>query len=1594
MAKLERACALLFAVLATILILPAQAQVHTSPNDGPGLGNLTYTTGELFTTLSRIAAPPTTPRQGPGNVDMVNGYLMVLTESDGGGTANSAAIEFWNVGNPRLPFRVVRHNNADTFGNRENHGFGLSSSYPGDYLVVQGHNGLLFWDVTDPLNVRLLKYLALPGIAAGDYSGAWWSFWQAPYVYVAGQGSGLYVVDATDPSNPVLVRRMLTSEIGGFNIGIAQAIGNLLVVAGSQSNGHRQATLDISDPVNPRVLNVYNHGNTKRGYSMMVAGGKVYTSGGDGGLVQMHSYNLTHDGVITPHQSAGPLPGTGNFENGGYASVQSGFVFSGFSNRAAKFKIDPVRTAVGQAASGNAGDDEDFAVALGNVMFVGDDHGTGSTIVAHQAEPDTIAPWIEWVHPADESVNQAVTSRVGVSVSEIFDLDSANATTFIVRPVGGSAISGKYSKQHHLLNFSPDQPLLANTTYEVIIEGLRDYGGNVGGRFTSTFKTGAQLAVTGLTYAGGTTAPLGAVGRFTNGVPLYADRIQSGTQFFVRTPYPASFEGRTYILTRNDDKQGTAIDSVRFDLHYDAMVYVLLDPRVPVPSWLSSWTATGEVVTTSDAAAPTRIVFSKSFPIGPVVLGGNESPTANASMYNVVVIPVAESLPDCTLNAPGPITVGSAGSFSATGTGGSVRYSWDFGDGSPHTALSPTPGATHAYSQPGRYSVVLNVSNNAGTGSCTVTQVVHHPLTALPSKASSTIAYGNGIVYAVNADNDSVTAVDAATLLARWEVVTGTHPRTVAIAPNGDVWVVNQDDASISVLHPVTGAGLGTHLLPRATQPYGVVFSGDKAYVTLHATGELARLGLTGAIEARVAVGPKPRGIAISGDGSRILVSQFVSKGTTGKVREVSGATFEVVRTFELAFDPEEDSSVGGRGAPNYLTSLTISPDGRSVAVPSKKDNLARGQIRDGQDLTFETMVRAIVSEIDLVANAENLVARIDINDRAMPQAAIYSPFGDVLLVSTQGTNTVEFFDAHSGNTLGNAQTGRAPQGMVFSPDASRLFVHNFMGRSVSVFDSTDLVAGRSNATPLLAEVATISVEKLAPEIVQGKRIFYNAADTRMSRDQYISCASCHLDGGSDEQVWDFRQVGEGFRNTINLTGKAGMKHGRVHWTANFDEIQDFENDIRHFAGGTGFLSDTVFAATASPLGAPKSGYSADLDALAAYVTSLDTFPPSPYRHADPANGGSSPSDVELGRRTFVRSCMSCHAGDNFTDGKRWDVGTIKPTSGLGQGVPLANVGFRTPSLRNVWATSPYLHDGSAATIADVLQNTVHVGALSASEKTGLQAYLSRLDAAEPAPASCPTSTATGSNYNVMAFGSASLVNGESHGSVGVGGSASLSSYSVASRVTGVTARLITGGSASWTNGSVGTGGSGVIRVAGAAAIGQSVGRSSLQSGVSVENWNALRAQQNALSDRLAAMPGTPGVMGSGNSLTCTGTNANWNVCTVTSTQLSQAQTLNLNYPATSSVLVNVTGGAATVRNGQMTWNGQPLQGNAAASQVIVNMAQMGGLVIEAWGWGGTLLAPRATLTHRNSAIDGQVIVSTLSATASYRCSMFMGTLP
>jgi YVTN family beta-propeller protein len=583
-----------------------------------------------------------------------------------------------------------------------------------------------------------------------------------------------------------------------------------------------------------------------------------------------------------------------------------------------------------------------------------------------------------------------------------------------------------------------------------------------------------------------------------------------------------------------------------------------------------------------------------------------------------------------------------------------------------------------------------------------------------------------------------VTAINAATNTPLFEQAVGLNPQTLAQAPDGRIWVANAGSGTVSILDPVNGAVLQTLNLGLGSRPFGVVFNplGTAAFVTLQGSGRVLKLHpSTGAVQGTLSAGSSPRGLAVSGDSNRLLVTRYISPVDRGEVVEINPSAFVVARTFTLATDPGPDTEATGRGVPNFLTSITIHPDGKRAWVPSKKDNTLRGTFRDGNALTFESTVRTIVSQLDLENNTEVLSARRDLNDRDLANAVVFSPLGDYAFISTQGTNQIEVMDAYSRQLVtGLVNVGRAPRGLLITPNG-RLYVQNFMSRNVAVYDVSGLLNATSNTAPKIVDISAVSGEALAPNVLAGKRIFYNADDRRMNRDKYISCASCHQDGGHDGRVMDFTDRGEGLRNTVPLNGRRGMGQGRVHWTANFDEIQDFEHDIRGSFGGTGFLTDAQFntGTRNQPLGDRKGGLSADLDALAAYVSSLNSVGRSPFRNAD----GTLTADGVAGQQIFngAGGCASCHSGTDFTDsasGVLHDVGTIKASSGRRLGATLT--GFDTPTLKGLWDTAPYLHDGSAATLMDVITTANPgnrhgtTGSLTAAQRTQLVAYLQQID--------------------------------------------------------------------------------------------------------------------------------------------------------------------------------------------------------------------------------------------------------------------------
>ncbi|MGH7493435.1 MAG: Ig-like domain-containing protein [bacterium] len=1209
-------CQLSFTVWLLAVAFAAQA-------DGPGLPKRRYPANQVFQVIGTINAASGAPR-AHGNVSMHKGYLVVIFSEDG--EPAKGGFSFYDLSDPHHPGLVYRKEDAETRELREAHGYGYSSSYGADLVALQAAYGIQIWDWTDVTRPVRLSYLRLPGIEDSNYSlGAWWVFWQAPYIYMGGSGNGIYIVDARNPRRPRLVDRgadqpnpIPISQTGGFRLGPVFAVGNLLVASSMEDAGF--VTFDISDPKNPVVIATQTQ-NMPPVYSILVNGDHIL------GVDIFNNFTVfdIHDPTLFRYVNGISLDG-----RGGYVTFQDGFAHAGASSHYAKIDMrnNAKYEVTGTASSEIQDRDEDFATVLGNLVVISDDHGNGSALVPHQVEPDTIGPSANMVVPRAGAVHQALTTRIGLTFTDAIDLRSVDSSTFIVRPHGGAALPGKYSAQTGIVNFAPEAQLQPNTVYEIVLPkgGMRDL---------------------------------------------------------------------------------------------------------------------------SDNAMPQT--FSSLFSTGPAI-----------------TLPLT-----CTIKPRDPAVAGEEVSFEAQSSGGSgaIQYSWNFGDGSGPTPFSTQATLKHIFTRPGHFTVRVTAADGQSTASHSTAQTIHYRVTAPLPASSSNILFDEkeNMVWNVNPDNATVTAIDAAILAKRFEKAVGESPRTLAQAPDGTIWVVNEKTASISVLSGTNGDLLQTIELPQASRPFSIVFSPDQSganrvvqneikrnefdrlkfysfsqascYVTLQATGKLLKLD-PGArsIVSELAVGPTPRGLAISADSKRIFVTRFVSPVDHGEVIEVDAQSFTVVRKLSLALDPGPDTEASGRGVPNYLQAITISPDGLRAWIPSKKDNTRRGLQHDGLRLTFENTVRAIASQIDLQKNIEDLPSRIDLNDRDLAVAVRFSPLGDYVFVATQGTNKIDVFDAYSLDLITSIENvGRAPAGMALNAEGTKLFVHGFLSRSVLIYDVQGITSGRNNHAQLLAEIPALAQEQLPPLVLAGKRIFYNANDRRMNRDGYISCASCHLDGEEDSRVWDFTDRGEGLRNTIALVGRRGTGHGRVHWSANFDEIQDFEHDMRDAFGGTGFMSDTDFhaGARAQPLGDRKAGLSPELDALAAYLESLAEVPCSPYRNED----GSLTASAQAGKNLFQQlKCAVCHSGKDFTDSPNWlrhDVGTIKTSSGQRLRQPL--LGLDTPTLRGLWATPPYLHDGSAATIMDVLTtanpNNIHGNTLNltAQQQQQLADYLMQIDEREPA---------------------------------------------------------------------------------------------------------------------------------------------------------------------------------------------------------------------------------------------------------------------
>ena len=605
-------------------------------------------------------------------------------------------------------------------------------------------------------------------------------------------------------------------------------------------------------------------------------------------------------------------------------------------------------------------------------------------------------------------------------------------------------------------------------------------------------------------------------------------------------------------------------------------------------------------------------------------------------------------------------------------------------------------------------------------------------------------------VWTVNPDNDTVSLMFSYTDPSSFEVTTevfndyfpNSDGKPSSVTRVGDLIAVTYSDIDMVRFHRTGWWGTSPwttwqHTLDYGDRPVAAVSYDNFLYIALYGSGEVLKYDVnTRQIISRFAVGPKPKAMALTSDGSRLLVTRFISDKDYAEVYDIN-----TVGTMSFR-DPGQpsirinkiqvpDDIDHGSGVANYLRSIVIDANNEFAYVTANKANVDRGLFLSGQALDDDNTIRPMIATLDLVNHRDINIdpttreGTIDLDNAADPSGITILPDGVTRVHALQGNNVVEFNNLLQ-NTVIRISSGAAPKDMCST--LRSVYVKNYTERSVSVIDSAGFMFdGRQSPTP--ASIATVLPEDdvKSPEELLGLQVFYHARVPDISPEGYISCASCHDDAGHDGMTWDLTHMGEGLRNTISLRGSGGTRFGNLHWSSNFDEVQDFEAQLEGLNGADGLIPGITFTENTSPLSHTSAGSSEDLDALAAYVSGLgkESVLRSPYSCS--WGGLCSPASKDGSWEYYVGQCKDCHTVPAFRDGQNHDVGTIKDSSGQRLGGPLTAI--RTPTLVELWDTAPYFHDGSAATLDEVLLTGDHANmGLNETQRSQMVQYLLNLD--------------------------------------------------------------------------------------------------------------------------------------------------------------------------------------------------------------------------------------------------------------------------
>ena len=534
----------------------------------------------------------------------------------------------------------------------------------------------------------------------------------------------------------------------------------------------------------------------------------------------------------------------------------------------------------------------------------------------------------------------------------------------------------------------------------------------------------------------------------------------------------------------------------------------------------------------------------------------------------------------------------------------------------------------------------------------------------------------------VNSDSNSVSVVDARSHKVLHEIKVGDKPEGATWIGKGPLVAVTvyREDR---VVFLDTDRGSIVAKLPVGNEPYGIVANkaGSRAWVTQEYPGTVTEIDLEKRkVLRQIKVGAFVRGLALAPDEKRLYVTEFYS----ARLHAVDLAAGKVVDTWK------------GHSTDNLCRHVALHPRRPKAYLSHVRSKI---QVIDGGGSIFPQLT--IYDTVPPNGSRRHTSIALDTYNGVYvttnPWETALSPDGKRLYTVYAGTDDMNVSQVLDDDykeiaPLGlPVQVGKNPRAVRVSPDGKTVYVLNALDFSVGIYNADGM-----------RRIATVKVcaPPKSPEWVRGK-VLFSTAKYPMSSRRWVACASCHPDGHSDGRVWNNP---EGKRKTPSLMGLAHTHP--IHWSADRDEVQDFEYTIRSkLMRGRGLVPGPVKLKDGFKpieLAEKMAGRSADLDALAIYTNSFD-FTLSPHI---PAPGKLSESATRGKELFFSKSvgCATCHSGPYYTDSNLKKPFNLHDV-GTGSDDPTEKIGpkYDTPTLLGVYRTTPYLHHGKATTLRDVL---------------------------------------------------------------------------------------------------------------------------------------------------------------------------------------------------------------------------------------------------------------------------------------------------